>query len=79
MLSRMSWQTIKQAPAKGLGAESVPRYRIKRPLPASVTDDVGFFYALHYVGKKRFIGYRIEQVFYILWVDHTFKVYDHGS
>ena len=43
----------------------------------NVTEDVESFAALHYSGKKRFIGYRIGQVFYILWVDHTFEVYQH--
>lgn len=79
MLSRLSWQSIRQAPSKGLGAEQIPRHRIKRPIPTAVTEDVAFFYSLHYQGKKRFIGYRIGQIFYILWVDHSFAVYDHGS
>ena len=78
MLSRIPWNTIRQAPSKGFGAEQIPRHRIKRAVPQGVTADVTFFYSLHYVAKKRFIGYRIGQVFYILWVDHTFEVYDHG-
>lgn len=79
MLSRMPWKEIKQAPAKGLGAESIPRFRIKRPVPNAVTEDIQSFYSLHYVGKKRFVGYRVGQIFFILWVDHSFEVYDHGS
>ena len=62
-----------------MGAEQIPRDRIKRPIPVAVTEDVTFFYSLHYVAKKRFIGYRIGQIFYILWIDHSFEVYDHGS
>jgi len=60
-----------------MGAEQIPRYRIKRAIPPSVTEDVTFFYSLHYVGKKRFIGYRVGQIFHILWVDHSFEVYSH--
>jgi hypothetical protein len=71
-------QVIRQAPSKGLGSEQIPRHRIRPPVPSSVTEEVAFFYSLHYSGKKRFIGYRIGQIFYILWVDHTFQVYDHG-
>jgi hypothetical protein len=79
MLSRMSWREIRQAPSSGLGAEQIPRKRIRRPIPASVTEDVDFFYSLHYQGKKRFLGYRMGQIFHVLWVDHSFEVYDHGS
>jgi hypothetical protein len=78
-LSRMPWRQIRQAPSKGLGAEKIDKTAIQRPIPGCVTEDVTFFYSLHYVGKKRFVGYRIGQIFYILWIDHTFQVYDHGS
>ena len=77
MLSRMPWKQIRHTSAKGLGSEQIPRSRIKRPIPKTVTDDVDSFSSLHYAGKRRFIGYRIGQVFHILWIDHTFKVYDH--
>lgn len=77
MLSRMPWRDIRQAPSKGLGAEKIPRQQIKRPVPNSVTPDVDSFYSLHYVSKKRFIGYRVGQIFHILWIDHNFSVYDH--
>ena len=77
MLSRMPWKQIRQAGSKGLGSEQIPRYRIKRAIPSGVTEDVISFSSLHFSGKKRFLGYRIGQVFYVLWVDHSFEVYDH--
>ena len=77
MLSRIPWKQIRSAPRKGLGSEEILRTSIKRAIPTQVTDDVEYFHALHYVGKKRFIGYRVGQIFYILWVDHNFKVYNH--
>jgi len=67
------------APSGGLGAEKIPRGRIIPAIPAVVTEDVEYFYSLHYFGRKRFLGYRIGQVFYIIWIDHNFGVYDHGS
>ncbi|WP_346297087.1 hypothetical protein LRC39_09565 [Rhodopseudomonas sp. P1] len=79
MLSRMPWKQIRQAPSSGLGSEQIPRKRIKRPIPTSVTEDVDSFSSLHFSGKKRFVGYRVGQIFHILWVDHSFEVYDHGS
>lgn len=79
MLSRISWKDIRQAPASGLGTEQIPRYRIKRAIPNSVTEEVDSFTALHFIGKKRFLGYRIGQIFHILWVDYNFETYNHGS
>jgi hypothetical protein len=78
MLSRIPWKQIMLAPSGGLGAEKIPRYRIRAAVPRAITEDVSYFYSLHYSGKKRFIGYRISQIFHILWVDHDFTVYDHG-
>jgi hypothetical protein len=77
MLSRLPWKQIRQAPATGLGSEQIPRFRIKRPIPNGVTEDVDSFTSLHYSGKKRFLGYRVGQIFYVLWVDHSFEVYKH--
>lgn len=77
LLSRTPWKQIRGAPRTGMGSEEIPRTAIRSPVPSTVTQDVGYFHALHYVGKKRFIGYRVGQIFYILWVDHNFKVYSH--
>lgn len=77
MLSRIPWKVIRQTSASGFGAEQIPRYRINRSVPNSVTDDVQSFTSMHYVSTKRFIGYKVGRIFYVLWVDHNFKVYDH--
>jgi hypothetical protein len=77
MLSRMPWKQIRGAPREGLGSEEIPRAQINHGVPVGVTEDVQYFHALHYVGKKRFVGYRIGRIFFILWVDHNFKVYSH--
>lgn len=78
MLSRTPWKTIRAAPSSGFGSEEMPRHRIKRPIPNSVTEDVTSFTCLHFVSTKRFVGYRVGQIFYVLWIDHDFSVYDHG-
>jgi len=78
MLSKMPWKEIRNASSKGFGAEQIPKYRVKKTVPSSVTEDVDAFTSLHYSGKRRFIGYRVGRIFYILWVDYNFKVYDHG-
>jgi hypothetical protein len=77
MLSRMPWRQIRQGSRGGFGSEKIDRLSIKLAVPTTVTEDIQHFYALHYVGKKRFVGYKVGQVFYILWVDHNFTVYKH--
>lgn len=77
MLSRLPWEQIRGAPREGLGSEEIGRSQISHGIPASVTEDVQYFHSLHYVAKKRFVGYRVGQIFYVLWVDHNFKVYKH--
>jgi hypothetical protein len=55
MLSRVPWKEIRQASAKELGSEQIPRYRIKRVIPRVVTEEVESFSSLHFVANKRFI------------------------
>jgi len=77
-LSKMSWAEINQAPRGGLGFEKIARNSIKLPIPKGITEDVNFL-AFRYSGKKPMVGYRDEKVFYVVWFDHSFNVYDHGS
>lgn len=77
MLSRMPWKQIRGGSREGFGSEEIPRSSIRLGIPNSVTEDVTYFHSLHYVAKKRFVGYRVGQVFYVLWIDHDFSVYKH--
>jgi hypothetical protein len=80
MLSKIPWRQIRLGRSDGLGAENIKRKFIKKAVPSAVTDDVETFQSLHYVGHKRFIGYyrSDEGIFFVLWIDHDFSVYDHG-
>lgn len=77
-LRNMAWRDIRSASRKGIGTEKIKKSSIKKPIPNSVTDDHDFFLAMSYQGHKRIIGYKFQQIFYILWIDHDFSVYDHG-
>lgn len=77
MLSREPWKKIRSAPREGMGCEEIPRGSIRVGIPATVTEDVQYFHSLHYVAHKRFIGYRVGQIFYVIWIDHNFGVYNH--
>lgn len=75
-LSKMTWSEIQNAPRHGLGTEKIHRSSIKAAIPASVTDDVTFL-ALRYNGKAPMVGYRDGRTFHVLYLDHTFTLYNH--
>jgi len=75
-LSQLSWEQISQLPRHGLGFEKISRNSLKFKIPEFVTDDCDIF-AFRFYGKAPMIGYRIEQIFYILCLDRSFTAYDH--
>lgn len=75
-LSKMTWNEIQNAPRHGLGTEKIARKAIKAAIPIDVTEDVTFL-ALRYNGKAPMVGYRDGRTFHVLYLDHTFTVYDH--
>jgi len=76
-LSQLSWAEIKQQNRHKLGFEKISQDSIKTGIPAFITPDVCLI-AFRFSGLKPMVGYRHEQVFYILWLDREFKLYDHG-
>ena len=77
MLTQMSWQQIYNAPRHGLGCETIVRGCIKKPIPTHITDDVTIL-AFRCFGKAPMLGYKDQGVFYVLWFDPKFELYDHG-
>jgi len=71
------WSDIKNLPRHGLGTEKITRKAINPPIPAFVKDDLSDFLVFRFHGKKPMIGYRVRNVFYVLWFDHNFSVYKH--
>ncbi len=61
-----------------MGSEKIDRNSIRARIPAFITDDVNFFLALRFHGKKPFVGLRKGSVFHVLWIDNKFCVYNHG-
>ena len=76
-LSQMTWLQIRMADRHGLGSEKIARNSLRVPIPAKVTEDADFL-ALRYNGMTPMIGYRDGRTFYILFLDHTMDVYNHG-
>jgi hypothetical protein len=76
-LSGITWQDIEQTGRHGLGSEKISRDSIGLMLHEDITDDVNFFIAMRFCGKKPFVGFRNKFVFHILFIDRNFSLYEH--
>lgn len=73
----LTWGAIKQLPRHGLGTEKMPIHRIKAAIPPFITEDVTDFLVFRYHGMRPMVGYRQRDIFFVLWFDHDFTLYDH--
>lgn len=77
-LSKMSWQDIQLTNKHGFGSEKIKRESINPAIPQQISEDVTFFLALRYNGKKPIVGYRNGAIFHLVYIDYNFTVYNHG-
>ncbi len=75
----MLWKEVRNAPKHGLGTEKIDKGSISAPIPKFITDESESLLALRYHGKCPMVGYRLRDIFFVLWFDHNFSLYDHGS
>lgn len=77
-LSQLTWGEITQAPRHGLGCEKIERDSIQVAIPPHITEEVQLLsFRCH--GLAPMIGYRLDRVFHLIWIDKNFDVYNHGS
>lgn len=76
-LSSMTWKEIREDDKHGLGSEKISQKAIKVQIPSIVTPDVSLL-ALRFYKKAPMVGFRKDNIFYIIWLDREFKIYDHG-
>lgn len=74
----LSWSEVKKLSRHGLGFEKIARASIKTGIPPFITDDVDHFLAFRFHGMKPMVGYRLNDIFYVLWFDHNYTLYGHG-
>lgn len=74
----MTWREIKDSGRSACGSEKIFWKSIKSSIPAHLKEDTTFL-SLRFCGKKPMVGYREGRIFYILWLDRNFDLYDHGS
>jgi hypothetical protein len=76
-MSQMTWRDLRMADRHKMGSETIDRKAIKRPIPNHIPEDVSFL-AFRFSGMKAMVGYRIKEMFHIIWFDRDFSLYDHG-
>lgn len=76
-LSKLTWSQIHSQGRHQLGYEKISRDAIKAPIPKFITEDVNFI-AFRFSGMKAMVGYRDGAIFYVIWLDRNFTLYDHG-
>lgn len=77
-LSQLPWSDLRLSPRHGLGYEQIARQAIRAPMPAHLTEDVQRLIAFRFAGRAPMVGYRVQAVFHILWLDRDFTLYNHG-
>ena len=76
-LSQMTWNEITNTQRHGLGLEKIPYRQIKGRMPTHITKDQEFI-AIRFHQLKPVVGYRMERIFHIVWLDYNRTLYDHG-
>nr|WP_314546724.1 hypothetical protein [uncultured Massilia sp.] len=73
----LAWKDINQAGRHGLGFEKIAKTSIRAPIPRFISDEFDHFLAFRFNGLRPMVGYRVRDVFYVLWFDSNFSLYDH--
>lgn len=73
----LTWNEIKRADRHGLGTEKIAKGSINAPTPKFITEEVDSYIAFRYHGLRPMVGYRLRDIFYVLWFDSDFTLYKH--
>lgn len=73
----ITWADLKGADRHGIGFEKIAKHSINAAIPRFVTPDVSSFIAFRYHGKRAMVGMRHKDIFYVLWFDCDFSLYNH--
>ena len=72
-----TWTQLFQESRQSLGAEKLAITAIKSSRPPHITPEMNSYYGFRYNDKLRMVGYHEDSVFYILWFDIAYRLYDH--
>ena len=74
--SMFTWKDLTSHGKHGLGSEQLPSHKIKRKPPEELAQDK--YMVLRHEGNYPFVGYKIRDTFYVLWIEANYgDVYDH--
>lgn len=73
----LTWNQIQQTGRHALGTEKMPRTQIKGTIPRFITPDVTEFLVFRFNGKQPMVGLREKNIFYVIWFDSAFTLYNH--
>lgn len=73
----ITWSDIKKLDRHALGFEKIDKASIKAPMPPFITEDMDSFLAFRFQGLRPMVGYRKQNIFFVLWFDKDFTLYDH--
>lgn len=76
ILGQLTWRELKRLDRLKNGFEKITRSSIRAGIPHAVTPDVNLL-AFRFSDKAPMIGFRRGATFFIVWLDHQFKLYDH--
>lgn len=74
----IAWSDIKKQDRHALGFEKINKSSIKAPMPRFITEDMDSFLAFRFQGLKPMVGYRKQNIFFVLWFDKDFTLYNHS-
>ena len=74
---KITWKELKSVHRHRLGFEKIEKAAIKTRLPQCITEDAATLLAFRFSAKKPMVGYRVQNIFYVLWFDSKFKLYSH--
>ena len=75
-LSQLTWAEIMQCGRHQLGCEIINTNAIKDEIPSLITEDVNLL-AFRFDGMKSMVGWRLDRIFHIVWLDRNFTLYTH--
>jgi hypothetical protein len=73
-----TWRELKDMGRHGLGFEKIAKTSIKEKLPAFITPEEDNLLAFRFKAMAPMVGYRVKDVFFVLWFDRDFTLYNHG-
>lgn len=76
-MSQQTWQKLVEAPRHGQGYEKIAKTSMKVAIPSCLTQDSNIL-SFRFSGKKPMVGFRRDEVFFVVWLDRDFTVYKHS-